>query len=187
MSPLWSVAFAGGAAVAAGVWLRRRYVLVTVDGLSMMPALRPGHRLLVRRAAVRRVRRGGLVVVRDPAGLGFVVKRAVAVPGDPAPLPATPRVVPAGHLYLLGDNAALSHDSRIWGYVDDERLLGVVHLVIRPARGGVRTAPQTTFHGEGDDHNGRKRRREDAAIGRTHRRRSTEDGRAADQGDRVGG
>ena len=109
--------------------LGRRYVVATVDGDSMAPLLRPGDRLLVRRVRVGRIRRGQIVVARDSIGVAdggdagpasaWIVKRAAAVSGDPEPTFADPGDqmptgpagtgtgrVPAGCLYLLGDNTA---------------------------------------------------------------------------------
>lgn len=114
--------------------LRHGYAVVTVRGESMSPTYRPGDRVLVRR--VRLVRRGQCVVFdEEPAGSTpyLVLKRVVAVPGDPVPrdrMPALRTVpearVPAGHLVVLGDNPAHSYDSRHHGYVMVDRLLGVV-------------------------------------------------------------
>jgi signal peptidase I len=84
-----------------------------------------------------RVVAGRICVVADDDGT-LTVKRAAAVPGDPIPAEvpalrtASQRVVPAGHLVLLGDNRAHSHDSRSLGYYRADRLLGVVSLVVRP-------------------------------------------------------
>lgn len=127
--------------------LRRRFVAVTVDGLSMEPTLHPGDRVLVRRAGVDTVRAGQMVVLGAPddiegdaragagagAGPAWMIKRAIAVPGDPVPRIGAAGVavsddptVPAGQLVVLGDNAAFSLDSRRLGYLSGERLLGVV-------------------------------------------------------------
>ncbi|HEU5353253.1 MAG TPA: S26 family signal peptidase [Actinocrinis sp.] len=63
----------------------------------------------------------------------WAVKRAVAVAGDPVPASvaaaagvAPGTAVPAGFLVVLGDNPSRSADSRVWGYLPTERLLGVV-------------------------------------------------------------
>ncbi|MGI5241088.1 S26 family signal peptidase [Dactylosporangium sp. CA-139066] len=132
----------GGVAglLAVTVLLRRRLLFVTVAGLSMQPTLDHGDRVLVRRVPLDAVRAGQLVVLAEPVdgdpggGTGaLMVKRAVAVPGDPAPratfaaLAATADpVVPAGRLVVKGDNARLSRDSRHLGYLPGTALVGVV-------------------------------------------------------------
>lgn len=108
---------------------------VVVRGVSMLPQLAPGDRVLVRRTSVRRVRRGDIVVFSRPrdASRGWMIKRVVAVPGDPIPRLAVPLLwrypgshVPAGRLVVLGDNPDESYDSRSFGYVHASSLLGVV-------------------------------------------------------------
>jgi signal peptidase I len=129
-------------AVAAGaVWLRRSFVVVTVAGRSMAPTFEPGDRVLARRAGLGRVRTGDIVVVgptgQRPAappppgpGHAWIIKRAVAVPGDQVPRDRVPTLsvvaeatVPPGKLVLLGDSPE-SSDSRQLGYFDGARLVG---------------------------------------------------------------
>jgi len=130
---------AGGVVMAAAVAIalvRRRLVVITVQGISMLPTYRPGERVLVRRAGLDRVRRGDVVVVREPeddrpAGTGWMIKRLAAVPGDPHPagdLPAgaTEQDVPAGLFAVRGDNTGASYDSRYFGFLPASDLLGVV-------------------------------------------------------------
>lgn len=64
---------------------------------------------------------------------GWLIKRAVALPGDPVPRDAGPalavlddEVVPPGRLVAIGDNPGASYDSRHYGYVTADRLLGAV-------------------------------------------------------------
>jgi signal peptidase I len=138
------------AAALVAVSLRRRLVVVTVDGPSMQPTYWPGDRVLVRRRPARALRAGDVVVIERPDDHGhwprprprrpmWVVKRVVALPGHPAPvdwLPALARLdgarVPADKLVLLGDNAASSRDSRYVGYFPADRLLGVVVRSVTP-------------------------------------------------------
>jgi signal peptidase I len=124
-------------AVALVAWLivlRSRFLVVTVHGVSMEPTYRSGDRLLVRRAGLNRVQAGQVVVVQvdattpdDPTG-GRLVKRAVAVPGDPVPpqIPVPGPRVPVDSLLVLGDNLARSNDSRRLGYLPAAALIGVV-------------------------------------------------------------
>ncbi|WP_090933429.1 S26 family signal peptidase [Nonomuraea jiangxiensis] len=141
--------------VAAVLGIRRRMVIVSVSGPSMIPTLHPGDRLLVRRVPLAGVRLGDVVVVResgpcrpgDPTGargIPWIVKRVVALPGDPEPdfLPRWARgtgVVASGMLLVLGDNHAVSRDSRHFGAVPAERVLGIAirrlggdKLAVRP-------------------------------------------------------
>ncbi|MEE6258041.1 S26 family signal peptidase [Plantactinospora sonchi] len=64
---------------------------------------------------------------------GWLIKRAIALPGDPVPRDAGPalavlddEVVPPGRLVAIGDNRGFSYDSRHYGYVTADRLLGAV-------------------------------------------------------------
>ncbi len=127
--------------VAVLVLARLRYTVATVEGASMEPTYRSGDRLLVRRTRLGGVHRGDVVVVRRPpgagsdAGAGLLVKRAAAVPGDPVPpvvrLPDV--VVPPGRLLVLSDNTQNTLDSRAFGYVPAERVVGVVVRMLATA------------------------------------------------------
>ncbi|MEA5363858.1 S26 family signal peptidase [Amycolatopsis sp., V23-08] len=126
---------AAGSAVAA----RRGLILTTVDGESMAPELASGDRVLVRRT--RRPRRGQVALLRyprlpsgAPTGEQLLLKRVVAVAGDRVPADwgdpdvhgLAGAVVPPGCAVVLGDNRPTSWDSRHYGFVPRERLVGVV-------------------------------------------------------------
>ncbi|WP_426505658.1 S26 family signal peptidase [Dactylosporangium sp. McL0621] len=160
-----ALALAVAVGAAAGGWalLRRRFVAVTVEGLSMRPTLEPGDRVLVRRAGLGAVRPGHVVVL-GASGADLMIKRVAAVPGDPVPdlgvtgvAGSDDRTVPPGRLVVLGDNPAFSLDSRRLGYLPGERLLGVVVRRLSPgspqdfgARApGARAAGGTTRAGTG--------------------------------------
>jgi signal peptidase I len=127
----------GGLAVVTlvGVALRRRWIVVTVFGASMLPALHHGDVVLGRRRAASRIRRADVVVLRAPGRPDdLLVKRVAAVAGDPVPdgVPATAAVVAAGHVVVIGDNGGL--DSRAFGPVPHDLLLAVVVRRLRVAR-----------------------------------------------------
>jgi nickel-type superoxide dismutase maturation protease len=110
-------------AVVAGVAVRiigpRR---VVVEGASMEPTLRDGDRLLV-------VKRPGpgmgrIVALEDPRGHGrLLLKRVVSVLG--------------GRIVVEGDNKARSTDSRAFGPVDRQAIVGrAVYRYSPPDRAG---------------------------------------------------
>jgi signal peptidase I len=147
--PLWATAVAGlalAAAVGAVHMLRRRYLVVTVAGPSMTPTFRDGDRVLVRRADGGRCRTGDVVVLQAPQGPGWQhpppapmslrgpwhLKRVAAVAGEPVPEAVAQAcgqpagsAVPANRVIVIGD-ARASYDSRAWGFLPVDRVLGVV-------------------------------------------------------------
>jgi signal peptidase I len=133
MTVALALGFLAGTVALIGYLLRRRLLVITVEGVSMEPTYHAGDRLLVRRASLPAVRRGTVVVFAAPAGAPptdppLMVKRAVAIPGDPVPLgvPVPDRLVPAGHLVVVGDNAAHSADSRTNGFLQAADIVGIV-------------------------------------------------------------
>ena len=43
-----------------------------------------------------------------------------------------PIKIPEGSVYVLGDNSASSHDSRFWGFVPDENIIGRAEFIYWP-------------------------------------------------------
>lgn len=129
---------------------------------SMSPAIHRDDWIVVRdigqddRLAIRRQ---DIVLFRFPLGTaGRAVKRVVALGGDtvtigaqsvsvnahiipiagaPSEGAARPRVefVPEGHVFLLGDNAAVSIDSRSLGPVPETEIVGRVLFILPRATG----------------------------------------------------
>ena len=143
------------ALVAAGLAVRRaRLEPVLVRGGSMRPTLEPGQRIAVA-PLVRPPARGDLVVVARGQRLE-VVKRVVGLPGErvrlrggrlevdgaavPEPYLATPgageldlRLGSAEYL-VLGDHRAASTDSRDFGPIGADAILGRVAFAYWPPR-----------------------------------------------------
>jgi signal peptidase I len=100
---------------------------VEVAGESMVPALRPGDWLLVDPTPACWPRRGTLVVVREPVSDLIVVKRLAARPGDRVVrADRPPTALGATEAWLASDAPGAGIDSRRYGPVDSERLLGRV-------------------------------------------------------------
>ncbi|TLZ52579.1 MAG: nickel-type superoxide dismutase maturation protease [Methanobacteriota archaeon] len=92
-----------------------------VDDRSMEPTLAPGDFVLVNRLSYRRhaPSRGDLVVVRDPqAPLRYLVKRVADVSVSGA--------------FVVGDNQTPSRDSRTFGPVPKEFIVGRVWRTAKP-------------------------------------------------------
>ncbi|MEV0568894.1 S26 family signal peptidase [Dactylosporangium sp. NPDC050588] len=122
--------------------VRNRLLLVTVTGDSMAPDLNKGDVVLVRRS--RRCRPGDIALLRLKADGVAMVKRVVAVAGDPVPgdmRVAVPQpVVPADAVLVLGTRPD-SMDSRRLGPIPVERVVGVV---VRTMRRQSTRAPDVT-------------------------------------------
>ena len=142
------------AALVARATLLQAY---SIPSASMAPTLQPGDHILVTPRTSflgTDVERGDVVVFRNPdAGPGFFVKRVVAVGGDhleirggKVRLNGKPlreafldpsvvtegralEIIPAGHVFVLGDNRADSIDSRAWGFLPEERVVGKARVI----------------------------------------------------------
>jgi mitochondrial inner membrane protease subunit 1 len=93
------------------VFMRVRPRRFVVSGLSMVPTLDPEDRLLV--ARIGRPKPGDLVVFRDPrAPSHLLCKRVLTTDGR--------------HIVVRGDNPEASTDSRAFGPVPEEWVVGRV-------------------------------------------------------------
>jgi len=131
----------------------------TVQGASMVPTLQSGDKLLVTKSYSRPIRDDIVVVhFRDSTGKRHdVVKRIIGLPGDTVRVqndlawingsiepshsgivdPSTqesfpPVKVPAGQIYIMGDNRIVSLDSRYVGTVPIADIQGRVEAIWAP-------------------------------------------------------
>ena len=120
-----------------------------VQGQSMEPNLHANQRLVVEKISYRfhKPRRGDVVVLKCSAQGELLIKRVVALPGEQVeikggqlyvngcaldePYPTQPSshdygptVVPPRHVFVLGDNRSFSNDSRAFGPVPFENIVG---------------------------------------------------------------
>jgi type IV secretory pathway protease TraF len=109
----------------------RPWRVIVAEG-SMRPALEPGDWLLVDPTTQRWPRRGAIVVVRQPASGLLVVKRVAARPGDTISVAGRPVRLGPTEAWLLGDAPAVSVDSRIYGPVTLDHLVGRAWLRYGP-------------------------------------------------------
>jgi signal peptidase I len=131
---------------------------IQIVSTSMAPEIEDGDWIVVKSLspdARRHVHRGQIVMLRFPLGTsGRAVKRVVALAGDdvaigprsvtvngrriavagaPSPYARGPRTerVPPGHVFLLGDNARHSIDSRSFGAVPERELVGRMLMALK--------------------------------------------------------
>ncbi|HEC22499.1 MAG TPA: signal peptidase I [Chloroflexi bacterium] len=150
------------ALLAGVIWLiinfaTARYV---VEGISMEPTLHTGQYLIVNRLAYRfgTPQRGDVIVFDFPGNTNDdYVKRIIGLPGEtvtienghvyidgveldePYTSSGTPNYqgtwyVPPGSYFVMGDNRPHSSDSRSWGMLDEEYIVGKAWLSYWPPR-----------------------------------------------------
>jgi signal peptidase I len=130
---------------------------VRVDGSSMLPTLHDGEFVLVNKLAYRMgtPTRGDIIVFRSTTAADLdLIKRIIGVPGDQVTIGdghvtvngqtvdepyinAAPNYsgewhVPAGNLFVLGDNRNDSSDSHAWGFLPKENVIGKALLIYWP-------------------------------------------------------
>lgn len=139
-----------------------------VLGRSMLPTLHDGERVFLNRLVYRLQDpvRGDVVVIPLPDEDSSIIKRVIGLPGESVEIREGsvwingqrllepylegdtqgeygPVEVPAGHVFVLGDNRQESRDSRYAsiGFVEFERLTGKAILVYWPLT-HLRTIPR---------------------------------------------
>ena len=130
---------------------------VRVDGFSMRPSLEDSEFVLVSRLSYffGEPQRGDIIVFNFPMDpTQELIKRVIGLPGDEvlvengsvkingqvlhetyiaaAPLYSGRWQVPAGHLFVLGDNRNDSSDSHSWGMLPVENVVGKAVVIYWP-------------------------------------------------------
>jgi signal peptidase I len=105
---------------------------VAVAEESMAPTLLSGDWLLLDPIVDRWPRRGSVVVFREPDTEILAIKRVAARPGDRVRIAAGILHLAADEAWLLGDNGAVSLDSRRYGPVPLDALVGRAWLRYGP-------------------------------------------------------
>lgn len=148
-----------GIALGLAILVRGAVHIYSIPSESMTPALRPGDQIVVTRYFAGEPERGHVIVFESPVAAGeLIVKRVVGLPGDlvdsrlgrvrigghtlaepyvlrPAASGAIDaQLVPRESYFVLGDNRDESLDSRSWGVVPRESIVGRARIVLWSSR-----------------------------------------------------
>ena len=150
-------------AIVLAFGVRAALRLYVIPSSSMAPTLVPGDRIVVTPYRFgKKPGRGDVIVFRSPRGADeLMIKRVIGTPGDlvetragrvivcghalPEPYVAAqatsgaiaPQIIPAGSYFVLGDNRADSLDSRSWGVLPQDAVLGKARVILWSSKGGV--------------------------------------------------
>jgi signal peptidase I len=132
---------------------------VRVDGLSMQPTLEDGEFILVNKISYQwnEIERGDIVVFDFPLNMDEeLIKRVIGLAGDKvvvqnnqvfvndqllnepyiaqAPMYSGEWIVTEGNIFVLGDNRNNSNDSKDWGLLPIENVVGKASVIYWPPR-----------------------------------------------------
>ena len=142
-------------ALALAAAVRAAITIYSIPSESMMPSLQVGDHIVVTPYRFSMPERGDIIVFHEPADQSqLVVKRIIAMPGDvidsrggrvrigehtiaepyllkqAATGPINTQIVPRDSFFVMGDNRENSADSRSWGTLPRDLVVGHVRLVL---------------------------------------------------------
>jgi signal peptidase I len=143
-APIWAVFGVVGALSCYGFWFIG--AIGFAEGVSMEPTLHPGALfLMLRYTDATPPTRGEIAISSIPPSVYempryshlrkhppkiTLMKRIVGIPGDQFEIQGKSQIIAPGQYALEGDNRAKSLDSRVFGTVPSQALIGRVVLIM---------------------------------------------------------
>jgi signal peptidase I len=155
-SPLRLVLEPLAIAIVLAFGVRAAVRLYVIPSSSMAPTLVPGDHIVVTPYRFgKKPNRGDVIVFRSPRAVDeLMIKRVIGTPGDLVETRAgrvivcghaltepyvaaqatsgviSPQIIPADTYFVLGDNRADSLDSRSWGVLPKDAVLGKARMIL---------------------------------------------------------
>lgn len=130
------------------IGVRSAVRIYAIPSASMEPTLQVGDHIAVTPYRSAEPRRGDVIVFRSPLnGEELMVKRIGGVAGDLVEGNQGKLIVPRDCYFVLGDNGANSFDSRQWGVLSRNLIVGRARMVLWSSGSGMEpradAAPQS--------------------------------------------
>jgi len=106
-----------------------------VNGKSMDPTFKNGDYLIVDEISYRfsEPKKDDVIVFRFPSNTSrFLIKRIAGLPGETIEVEGKTYTLGDDEYFVLGDNRPVSSDSRTWGSLDSEFIIGRAFLRLWP-------------------------------------------------------
>lgn len=113
-------------------WVAQPFI---VSGSSMEPTFQNGNYLIVDEISYRfhGPEKGDVIIFRYPRDPSkFFIKRVAYLPGETVEINGEKRVLGENEYYVLGDNSPQSSDSRYWGTLNKDLVVGRAFLRLWP-------------------------------------------------------
>jgi len=110
------------------------YDLMACVGPSMMPTMNASGDLVLTQRFYKNIQRGDVIVAISPNNPQHLIcKRIIGLSGDPIFVNDRKLIIPAGHIWVQGDNLNNSSDSRMYGPLPIALIKGKVIAKIWPS------------------------------------------------------